>query len=115
MKKKTKNFSFYPFNPKRFFSLISPDELTLRANSEYIGIRLLEPEENWWYGTTLDSSRAGIFPANYVEVIQEDKNIKATSKNHEGTMNPIAKVEGLSGLNNGAVATEKPGCCCAVQ
>ena len=47
------------------------DELTLRADNEYIGIRLLEPEENWWYGTTVDSSRAGIFPANYVEIIQE--------------------------------------------
>ena len=43
------------------------DELTLQVNCEYIGIRLLEPEKNWWYGTTLNGDRAGIFPANYVE------------------------------------------------
>ena len=59
------NIFFRHTSQKSFQRLISQhthtDELTLRADNEYIGIRLLEPEENWWYGTTVDSSRAVYF------------------------------------------------------
>ena len=90
------------------------DELTLRADNEYIGIRLLEPEENWWYGTTVDSSRAGIFPANYVEIIQEKVSETKTTKT-EGTMNPIAVSQEADNNDTPKDISEKPGCCCTVS
>ena len=99
----------YSYTTKITLSYNYTDELTLRADNEYIGIRLLEPEENWWYGTTVDSSRAGIFPANYVEVIQEATRVDSKK---EGTMNPIA----VSEPDDGSVKTApEPGCCCTVS
>ena len=86
--------------------------MTLRADNEYIGIRLLEPEENWWYGTTVDSSRAGIFPANYVEVIQEKASVAVTKT--EGTMNPIAVSE-PDNDDKVKKIEDQHGCCCTVS
>ena len=89
--------------------------MTLRADNEYIGIRLLEPEENWWYGTTVDSSRAGIFPANYVEIIQEKVSETKKPTNTEGTMNPIAVSQQSDSDDKPKDLDEKPGCCCTVS
>ena len=92
------------------------DELNLQHDQEYIGIRLLEPEENWWYGTTLDGSHAGIFPANYVEV--KDTRQRNSSEGG-GTTNPIA-VASSGGASGGGTTTTKtdtsptPDTCCCI-
>lgn len=68
------------------------DELALKVYVEYIGVRLLEPEGDWWYGKTLDGKHSGIFPANYVEVIKDNTARKTTKTSQVGKVmsNPIA-------------------------
>jgi hypothetical protein len=107
------------------------DELSLRVYQEYVGIRLLEPEGHWWYGKTLDGSKSGIFPANYVEIIKSDADASngganggsgaARNGTASTTNNPIAMASAgasaTSGLSvekpaeEGDATSLKPSCC----
>ena len=87
--------AMYPYEAKM------ADELSLTVHREYIGIRLLEPEKNWWYGTTLEGDRAGIFPANYVEKVKTTTRIDAPNT----TLRPVGMASPRTAIENASTSS----------
>ena len=61
------------------YSATQRDELTISVDDV---IEVYEKgEDDWWRGARVDQGKVGLFPANYVQILNEDENFVWSRQN----------------------------------
>ncbi|CDH54424.1 related to drebrin f [Lichtheimia corymbifera JMRC:FSU:9682] len=74
------------------FGYAAGEENEMTLNEGEVVVQIDQVDEGWWYGMSEDGKRQGLFPANYVQVLEEEPQAPAAPAAPPAPATPAAPV-----------------------